>query len=69
MNHMFCDCRTLEDASTISNWDVSGVEIMDAMFEDCAALNETPSWYNVEKIEDEEAIEDETEPQEEDSSD
>ena len=40
---MFMGCKKFN--SDLSKWDVSGVEDMEDMFNDCKSLKQIPSWY------------------------
>ena len=44
MSFMFTGCEALTELDT-STWDVSKVEGMTAMFENCIGLTELPEWY------------------------
>ena len=41
---MFAGCQNLSQLD-MSTWDVSAVEDMTGMFNDCVALSELPEWY------------------------
>jgi surface protein len=45
MSHMFAGCERLATVD-FSSWDVSKVEDMTGMFDDCVALTQLPEWYN-----------------------
>lgn len=44
MSHMFSGCERLTTVD-FSSWDVSQVEDMTGMFDDCVALTQLPDWY------------------------
>lgn len=44
MNHLFSGCERLSEISA-EGWDVSNVQDMTAVFEDCKALEVKPKWY------------------------
>ena len=44
MSFMFAGCEDLEDLD-VSSWDVSLVEDMTGMFNDCVSLPQLPQWY------------------------
>ena len=44
MSFMFAGCQNLSKLD-MSTWDVSAVEDMTGMFNDCVALSELPEWY------------------------
>lgn len=45
MSHMFAGCERLATVD-FSSWDVSKVQDMTSMFDDCFALTQLPEWYN-----------------------
>ena len=45
MSHLFAGCERLSEVN-ISDWDVSKVEDMTGIFDDCTALAVLPAWYD-----------------------